>query len=138
VIAALVLALAGVRVYDGGSVVTLDTVSACMPMSELRQATERLQDRVLLLQEVQLDSARHQADSSALQHCQAGNGYRAQASDSLRVAYTAADHARRACVDSAVVIAKQGEHAYRNGILVGGGVGVIAAVLAFVAGFLLS
>lgn len=134
---ALLLAMSGAKVYDAGSTVTLDTTSAVVPMAELRIAVDRLQDRAYLLEEVQLDSIRHQADSAALAHAQAGNGYQSQALDSLQAAETAADRARLACVDSAAVIEQKGEKQYRNGILVGGGVGAVAAVLAFVVGFLL-
>lgn len=134
-LAALLLAISGIQVYDSGSVVTMDTVSAVLTMSELRTATERLQDRSLLLEEVDLQNQRHVADSSALAHDREALGYQSKASDSLRSAYNAANKARLACVDSAVAIYKQGEHQFRNGVLVGG-VGAAVAVLALIVGFL--
>jgi len=135
VLAALLLAIAGVNVYDSGSVVVMDTVSAVLTMSELRTATERLQDRLLLQEEVEIQNNRHIADSMALSHDAGALGYQVQISDSLRKAFERTDLARKACVDSAIVIAKQGEHQFRNGVLVGGGVGTALAVLAFFIGF---
>ena len=130
-LAALLLTIFGVNVYDSGSVVTMDTVSAVITMSELRVATERLQDRDLLLQEVYLDSVRHVADSSALAHARAALGYGKQAQDSLAKAYTDADKARLACVDSAAVISTS---QLRHGLAIGGGIGAAVAVVTFIVG----
>jgi len=129
VITVLLLVLASVRVYDSGSTVTMDTVSACMPMSELRRATERLQDLDLAVVEQALMTSRHLADSAALHHCQAGFQDQTQALDTLQAAEAATDHTRRSCVDSAAAIAKAAEHRFRDGILVGGGIGGIISAL---------
>ena len=126
---AVLLALAGAKVYDAGSVVTLDTTSAVVPMSELRRAVDIMQDHSLILGEIDLQNQRHQADSAALQHCQAGCAALGKALDSLGVAEAATDRARKAAVDSAGAIAKAAQHQFRAGLCVGGGIGAVAVLL---------
>jgi hypothetical protein len=126
---ALLLLMSGSRVYETGSVVTLDTTSAVVPMTQFRRAVEIMQDRALLLEEVSLDSIRHQADSAALQHCQAGAQDLIQALDTLHVAQAATDAARHAAVDSAAVLAHRARQGYWSGVAVGGEIGAVAVLL---------
>lgn len=124
----------GIQVVDSGSTVRIDTVSAILTMTELRQATIKLEDYVLLGEEVTQHEQRHTADSTALTSLEQAYKFRVAANDLMLKALTTSDSARKACVVEATKMDKDAQRRFRIWVGVTGAAGVLLSVLTFFAG----